>query len=34
MLPRDLVWQQYVDTWLRVETLSGTWAALLKTWLD
>ena len=33
MLPRDLIWQQYVDTWLRIETLDGERAALLKTWL-
>jgi cyclohexadienyl dehydratase len=34
MLPRDLLWQQYVDTWLRIETLDGERSALLKKWLD
>jgi cyclohexadienyl dehydratase len=34
MLPRDLIWQQYVDTWLRIETLDGERAALLRKWLD
>ncbi|MDE2516881.1 MAG: transporter substrate-binding domain-containing protein [Rhodospirillales bacterium] len=34
MLPRDVIWQQYVDTWLRIDTLDGSRAALLKKWLD
>ena len=34
MLPRDLIWQQYVDTWLRIDTLNGTRAGLVKKWLD
>jgi cyclohexadienyl dehydratase len=34
MLPRDLIWQQYVDTWLRIGTLDGERAALVKKWLD
>jgi cyclohexadienyl dehydratase len=34
MLPRDLIWQQYVDTWLRIDTLNGARAALLKKWLE
>lgn len=34
MLPRDVIWQQYVDTWLHIDTLDGSRAALLKKWLD
>ena len=34
MLPRDVLWQQYVDTWLRIETLNGEQAALLAKWLE
>lgn len=33
MLPRDLVWKQFVDTWLQLQGLNGERAAALKTWL-
>ena len=33
MLPRDLVWQQYVDTWLEVQEQTGERAQALAKWL-
>ena len=32
MLPRDLVWQQFVNVWLRQTNLDGEHAALVKKW--
>jgi cyclohexadienyl dehydratase len=34
MLPRDQLWQQYVNTWLTMDGLDGTREALLKKWLE
>ena len=33
MLPRDLIWQQFVDTWLETQSLSGEQAAAVAKWL-
>jgi cyclohexadienyl dehydratase len=33
LLPRDIVLKQYVDQWLHIAVESGTYSALLATWL-
>jgi cyclohexadienyl dehydratase len=33
MLPRDLMFQQFVNTWLTVQTLSGERPAAIAKWI-
>lgn len=34
ILPRDVVWQQFINQWLHIQQGSGAWNTTLQTWMN